>query len=239
MKVLTLDSCQYLTHIPNVSGLPNLEKFSFRHCENLIAIHDSIGNLNKLEILNAWRCIKLESFPPLWLPSLKELELSYCQRLKSFPELLCKMTNTKEIGMCITSTRELPFSFQNLCLSLFGCEMLRFPKHNDKMYSIMFSNVETLHLNTYQLPYECLQIVLKSCVNVKVLDLSFGDFKILPECLSECHLMRTLKVNHNKNLEEIRGFPPNLKCLYALGCKSLSSSNRRMLLSQVCCFFMQ
>jgi hypothetical protein len=144
MKVLTLDNCQYLTHIPNVSGLPNLEKFSFQECNNLIAIHDSIGKLNKLEILNARGCIKLESFPPLWLPSLKELKLSYCKSLKSFPELLCKMTNTKEIGMCITSTRELPFSFENLRLSLSGCEMLRFPKHNDKMYSIVFSNVEFL-----------------------------------------------------------------------------------------------
>ncbi|RHN60432.1 putative leucine-rich repeat domain, L domain-containing protein [Medicago truncatula] len=232
MKVLTLDDCQYLTHIPNVSGLPNLEKFSFEKCKNLIAIHDSIGNLNKLEILNAYECIKLENFPPLWLPSLKELEFSYCKRLKSFPELLCKMTNTKEIGMCITSTRELPFSFQNLRLSLFACEMLRFPKHNDKMYSIMFSNVEALHLNPYYLPYECLQIVLKSCVNVKYLNLSLGNFKILPECLNECHLMRTLILNLNKHLEEIRGFPPNLKYLNAYGCKSLSSSSRRMFLSQ-------
>ncbi|RHN60436.1 putative TIR domain, winged helix-turn-helix DNA-binding domain-containing protein [Medicago truncatula] len=232
MKVLTLDECQYLTHIPNVSGLPNLEKFSFRLCDNLIAIHDSIGNLNKLEILNASGCIKLESFPPLWLPSLKELDLSFCERLKSFPELLCKMTNTKEIGMCITSTTELPFSFQNLSLSLQQCEMLRFPKHNEKMHSIMFSNVEELDFNPKYLPYECLQIFLKSCVNVKYLSLSDGNFKILPECLSECHLMRTLQLNFNEHLEEIRGFPPNLKYLEAFGCKSLSSSSRRMLLSQ-------
>jgi hypothetical protein len=240
MKVLTLDDCQYLTHIPNVSGLPNLEKFSFENCNNLIAIHDSIGNLNKLEILNAYGCFKLESFPPLWLPSLKELSLTLCERLESFPELLCKMTNAKEIGMCITSRRELPFSFQNLRLSVYGCDMLRFPKHNDKMYSIMFSNVEALEFKGCNIPYKCLQIVLKSCVNVKFLDLSGGNFKILPECLNECHLMRTLKLNGNGHLEEIRGFPPNLKCLEALGCKLLSSSNRRMLLSQVCCcFFLQ
>ncbi|KEH29794.1 NB-ARC domain protein [Medicago truncatula] len=232
MKVLTLDYCLYLTHIPNVSGLPNLEKFSFRFCDNLIAIHDSIGNLNKLEILNAWACTKLENFPPLWLPSLKELDLSFCKRLKSFPELLCKMTNTKEIGMCITSTTELPFSFQNLSLSLRRCEMLRFTKHNEKMYSIRFSNVETLHLHYCNLPYEGLQIVLKLCVNVKFLDLSFGNFKILPECLNECHRMRTLGLNSNEHLEEIRGFPPNLKYFEALRCKSLSSSSRRMLLSQ-------
>jgi len=237
MKFLTLDNCQYLTHIPNVSGLPNLEKFSFRWCNSIIAIHDSIGNLTKLEILDAYCCSKLESFPPLWLPSLKKLVLTYCMRLKSFPELLCKMRNTKEIGMCITSTRELPFSFQNLTLYLHGMEMLRFPKRNDKMYSIMFSNVENLFLETHHLPYEDLQIVLKSCVNVKVLNLSDDNFKILPECLSECHLMRTLNVSCNKNLEEIIGFPPNLKCLDAFRCTSLSSSSRRMLLSQVCCCF--
>jgi len=235
MKVLILDRCQYLTDIPNVSNLPNLEEFSFQDCKNLITIHNSIGNLNKLEIIRATGCCKLESFPPLLLPSLKKLELSYCESLKSFPELLCKMTNIKDIFLLHTPIEELPFSFQNLSelhvLQIYLVRMLRFPKHNDKMYSIVFSNVTELNLLYCNLSDDCLQTVLKWCSNVKNLNLSGNKFKTLPECLSECHRLWNLNVEFCCRLEDIRGIPPNLNYFSALRCKSLSSSSRRMLLN--------
>ena len=240
MKVLTFDYCEHLTHIPDVSGLSNLEKFSFKFCRNLITIDDSIGQQNKLEFVSAVCCSKLESFPPLWLASLKELELSHCRSLKSFQELLCKMKNMKEIELNDTSIGEFPF--KNLSelrrLLPWECGMLRFPKHNGKMYSIVFSNVTELRLKGCYLSDECLPILLKWVVNVKHLDLSENNFKILPECLNECHLMRNLQLDACYYLVEIRGIPPNLHYLSAINCKSLSSSSRKMLLSQVCCFFL-
>jgi len=242
MKVLTLDYCEYLTHIPDVSGLQNLEKFSFAGCDNLITIHNSIGHLNKLERLSAHNCRELKHFPPLGLASLKELELSGCSSLDSFPELLCKMAHIKEIDISVTSIGELPFSFQNLSeldqLSLRKCGMMRFPKQNDKMYSIVFSNMTKLSLNCCNLSDECLQIVLKWCVNVEELELSNNyNLKIIPECLSECHQLKHLNLYECESLEEIRGIPPNLERLSAEGCHSLSSSSRRMLMSEVSCCF--
>ena len=239
MKVLILDHCEYLTHISDVSSLQNLEKLSFENCDNLITIHNSIGHLNKLERLSANGCSKLERFPPLGLASLNELNLSFCESLKSFPKLLCKMTNIKRIWLQKTSIRELPSSFQNLNelfqLTLWDCGLLRFPKQNDKMYSIVFSKVTKLSLQECILSDECLPILLKCCVNVKNLNLTGNNFKILPECLSECQLLKILYLNDCKSLVEIRGIPPNLKELSAIRCESLSSSSRRMLLSQVCC----
>ncbi|XP_039682531.1 disease resistance protein RPV1 isoform X1 [Medicago truncatula] len=236
MKVLTLDKCEYLTHIPDVSGLQNLEKFSFAYCRKLITIHNSIGHLNKLERLNAFDCSKLESFPPLGLASLNELNLSHCGSLKSFPKLLCKMTNIKKIWLQNTSIRELPSSFQNLSelheLTVREAGMLRFPKQNDQMYSIVFSKVTKLELYNCKLSDECLPIFLKWCVYVTYLDLSWNNFKLIPECLSECYLLSSLRLDNCKSLEEIRGIPPNLARLSAIGCKSLSSSSRKMLLSQ-------
>ena len=163
MKVLTFDHCQYLTHIPNVSGLPNLENLSFEKCCNLITIDSSIGYLNKLEILNAKECTKLKSFPPLQLASLRELELSFCKSLKSFPELLCEMKNIKVIVLSDTSL-ELPLSFQYLCkLHCFRIDRggtVRFPKSNDKMYPMVLSNVSDLILYKSNLSDECLPILL-------------------------------------------------------------------------------
>ncbi|RHN52357.1 putative TIR domain, P-loop containing nucleoside triphosphate hydrolase [Medicago truncatula] len=234
MKVLTLNCCEYLTHIPDVSDLQNLEKFSFMFCKNLITIDDSIGHLNKLESLDAGCCSKLKRFPPLGLTSLKQLELSGCESLKNFPELLCKMRNIKHIFLSRTSIGELPSSFHNLSelrsLHIFG--MFRFPKPNDKIYSVVFSNVDHLVLENCNLFDESLLIILKWCVNLKNLVLAKNNFKILPEFLSECHHLVEIIVDGCTSLEEIRGIPPNLKWLSALRCESLSSSSRRMLLSQ-------
>jgi len=236
MKVMKLNHCEYLTYIPNVSSLPNLEELSINNCHNLITIHNSIGYLNKLEILIAKDCCKLESFPPLQLASLKTLELYDCFRLKSFPELLCKMINIKEIRLSETSIRELPFSFQNISelrdLIICQDEMLRFsakmelsklskitasycrlllPNHNDSFNSTMFSNVDYLNLKYNNFSDECLPLLLKWCVNVRYLDIWGSNLKILPECLNECHLLKVLNLSRCEYLEEIRGIPPNLE----------------------------
>ncbi|XP_024642320.2 disease resistance protein RPP5 [Medicago truncatula] len=235
MKILTLDDCEYLTHIPDVSSLSNLEKLSFEHCKNLITIHNSIGHLSKLERLSVTGYRKLKHFPPLGLASLKELNLMGGSCLENFPELLCKMAHIKEIDIFYISIGKLPFSFQNLSeLDEFTVSygILRFPEHNDKMYSIVFSNMTKLSLFDCYLSDECLPILLKWCVNMTYLDLSYSDFKILPECLSESHHLVEIIVRYCKSLEEIRGIPPNLGSLYAYECKSLSSSCRRMLMSQ-------
>ncbi|KEH26730.1 disease resistance protein (TIR-NBS-LRR class) [Medicago truncatula] len=240
MKVMTLDGSQYLTHIPDVSGLPNLEKCSFRGCDSLIKIHSSIGHLNKLEILDTFGCSELEHFPPLQLPSLKKFEITDCVSLKNFPELLCEMTNIKDIEIYDTSIEELPYSFQNFSklqrLTISGGNLqgkLRFPKYNDKMNSIVISNVEHLNLAGNSLSDECLPILLKWFVNVTFLDLSCNyNFTILPECLGECHCLMHLNLMFCLALVEIRGIPPNLEILFAVICYSLSSSSIRMLMSQ-------
>lgn len=253
MKVLILNHFHSLTHIPDVSGLPNLEKISLKKCWNLITIHNSIGCLSKLEIINARKCNKLKSFPPLRLPSLKELKLSGCWSLKSFPELLCKMTNLKSILLDDTSIGELPFSFQNFSelrdLQITRSRMLRFPtsskkrmlrfrKDDDKMNSIVLSSVKHLNLKHNILSDKFLPILLKWIVNVKYLDLSNNYFKILPECLSECSHLKDLNLDYCWALEEIRWIPPNLYCLSTIECNSLNSTSRRMLLGQVCCSFL-
>ncbi|KAK2421688.1 disease resistance protein RUN1 [Trifolium repens] len=114
LKVLRLDYCQSLIQISDISDLRNLEEFSFKNCENLLTIHESVGFLNKLKILNAEGCEMLRSFPPIQLPSLQKLQLSYCNRLKNFPEILGKMENIETIYLSDTCIEELPDSFQNL-----------------------------------------------------------------------------------------------------------------------------
>ncbi|KAK7314751.1 hypothetical protein VNO77_33279 [Canavalia gladiata] len=262
MSVLNFDYCQGLTQIPDVSGLPNLENFSFRNCVNLITIHDSIGFLDKLKFLNAVGCRKLRSFQPLKLTSLETLELSFCSSLESFPEILGKMENLTHLLLEASAIEELPFSFQNLTglqtLQLRFCGMFSLPncivmmpklaeiiawqwegwlwpkqvEGEEKVSSIVSSNVDCLRLTGCNLSDEFLLISLPLFVNVKDLDLSRNNFTVLPECISECHFLCMLFLDHCEYLQEIRGIPPKIEHFSARNCKSLTSSCRNTLLNQ-------
>jgi len=111
---LNFDYCDLLEQIPDVSHLPNLEKLSFKECASLISVDDSVGFLTKLKILIAEDCVELKRFPPLNLPSLEILELSYCCSLENFPEILGKTGKIKKLSLDGLPIKELPVSFQNL-----------------------------------------------------------------------------------------------------------------------------
>jgi len=258
LRELNLNNSQCLRKILNVSGLQNLETISFQHCKNLIQIHDSIGLLSKLKILDAEGCSKLKSFPPLKLTSLEQLQLSFCESLKWFPEILGQMMNIKVIVLKGTSIKEFPFSFRYLTglhtLGIWGSGMLRLPGNiymmpnlsevyvqgfqllpiqHDELNSTVFSNVQKLRLIKCNLPNELLSTLLMWFANVKYLNLLGSNFTILPECLKDCHYLSSLNMNCCKYLQEIQGIPASLKHVSALRCESLTSSSRIMLLNQV------
>lgn len=257
MKELNLDYCGSLKRILDVSGLQNLEIFSIKKCINLIEIHHSIGFLSKLQILVAEGCCKLRSFPSMKLTSLYQLDLSSCASLKSFPEILGEMENIASLVLVGTSIEELPFSFHNLTrlhslqieargilkltssiimmpklswITIKGGLLL--PNQNVKLNSMMSSNVRQLQLIECNFTEESLAMLLTWFTNVECLNLSGSNVTILPECIKESHFLRRLHLDVCKWLREIRGVPPNLKHLSALGCKSLTSSCRSMLLNK-------
>ncbi|XP_022639967.1 uncharacterized protein LOC106769791 isoform X6 [Vigna radiata var. radiata] len=131
LTVLNFDGTECLTKIPDISSLQNLEKLTFECCENLVAIHGSVGFLDKLKILSAFGCSKLTSFPPIKLISLERLDISSCSSLESFPEILGKMENITQLELKYTPLKEFPFSFRNLArlqdLVLVDCGNVQLP----------------------------------------------------------------------------------------------------------------
>jgi Leucine-rich repeat (LRR) protein len=212
--------------------------------------------------LNAEGCEKLSSFPPLKLDSLQELELSYCTSLNKFPEILGKMKNLNKIILGKTSIKEFPFSFHNLTelqyLLINGHGELWLPssilmipnlsdvtingysqllaKPNDKRSYTLSSNVRDISLEIRR--HDFLTIALTWFSNVETLSLKGSDIKVLPECLKNCRFLKSIKLDGCKYLKEIRGIPPYLKILFAFGCKSLTSSSKSKLMSQVLLYFL-
>nr|KYP42913.1 TMV resistance protein N [Cajanus cajan] len=209
MRILNLDKSKCLTQIPDVSGLPNLEKLSFQHCQSLTTIHGSVGFLYKLKTLSAFGCTKLMSFPPIKLTSLEKLNLSRCCSLESFPEILGKMENLRGLQLEYTAIKELPSSIHNLS-RLQELQLANYCNLYDDFFSIGFTQF----------------------AHVKDLDLSKNNFTILPKCIKEFQFLRKLNVNDCRHLQEIRGIPPNLKHFLATKCESLTASSTSMFLNQ-------
>jgi len=115
LSFLDFEGCKLLTELPSLSGLVNLGALCLDDCTNLIAIHKSVGFLNKLVLLSTQRCNQLKVLVPnINLPSLETLDMRGCSRLKSFPEVLGVMENIRDVYLDQTSIDKLPVSIGNL-----------------------------------------------------------------------------------------------------------------------------
>jgi hypothetical protein len=89
---MVFSECKFLTEIPYISRIPNLEKLCVFKCKNLVKVHDSVGFLDKLRVLSFLGCFNLINFPrSLKFRSLIYLDLRYCPRLQNFPKIQCEM----------------------------------------------------------------------------------------------------------------------------------------------------
>lgn len=102
-------NCKYLTEIPDVSTIPNLETLNFEGCTSLIEIHHSIGFLQKLVFLSFAFCSNLESLPSCFkLRSLQCLYLHGCTKLEELPKTMEHMACLEELHLSETAIKELP-----------------------------------------------------------------------------------------------------------------------------------
>ncbi|KAL2337106.1 hypothetical protein Fmac_011552 [Flemingia macrophylla] len=248
LRVLNVDGCQWLTEIPDISGLFNLEELSFKFCLNLISVHNSIGFLDTLKILNATWCGKLSSFPPLKLTSLEELDLSFCYRLENFPEILVKMEKIRRLYFNCTpimdiSTGKVLSRLVYLVMRKYGIGrpvMLHqlTPLDTwvclDRQWIKLESEekVRSTFARRCKLNDNFFSIAFMRFAHMERLDLSYNNFTILPECMKEFQCLEMLDVSFCNHLREIRGIPPNLKIFHAINCESLTCSSTSMLLNQ-------
>jgi Leucine-rich repeat (LRR) protein len=175
MAIMDFSYCQFLTMIPDVSRISNLEKLTLDGCTNLVEIDHSVGFLDKLVILSLTGCYNLVSFPrSLKLTSLKSLRLAGCSRLKDFPEIDCRMACLKNLSLQHSGIKELPSSIRNLIalegLYLEGCK-----------------NLMNLPRSIYQLQH--LDLNLSGCSKLVKFPEKMGDNKqSMPSIVSEKEL---------------------------------------------------
>nr|GMC53251.1 TMV resistance protein N-like isoform X2 [Ipomoea batatas] len=97
LKILNLSHSKELIATPNFTGLPNLEHLILNHCSKLASIHDSIGKLEMLILLDLQNCARLRRLPDSVsaLKSLETLDIAGCSSLDSLPAGLKAMESLK------------------------------------------------------------------------------------------------------------------------------------------------
>ncbi|ESW06182.1 hypothetical protein PHAVU_010G027100 [Phaseolus vulgaris] len=130
LKVLNLSHSKYLIETPDFSGLPSLEQLILEDCPRLREVHQSIGCLSNLILLNLKDCTSLSNLPGeiYKLKCLKTLILSGCSKIdlmdidivgmKSFMTTIAENTAMKQLPFTIVSPKSIGY------ISLRGLEGL-------------------------------------------------------------------------------------------------------------------
>ena len=100
LKYIDLQFCESITELPEFCT-PSLEKLDLCYCQNLVKVHEPLGFLDKLQIWNLSSCRKLQILPKsLKLMSLKYLYLSNCESITELPEFCTPSLKKLDLSYC-------------------------------------------------------------------------------------------------------------------------------------------
>ncbi|KAJ6995489.1 hypothetical protein NC653_018074 [Populus alba x Populus x berolinensis] len=196
LKVLDLCHSRDLIRTPDFLGLPALEKLILEDCIRLVQMHESIGDLQRLLILNLRNYTTLMELPEEMsrLNSLQELVLDGCSNLNNL-----NMELEHHQGRTLLQSDGIVAStsfISSLPLKLF------FPSR--------FSTRKMLRFTSFSLPR-----FLES------LDLSGTPIRFLPESIKDLGLLRALYLRNCKMLQALPEFLPYSDSLDVSYCYSL------------------
>ncbi|TQD88246.1 hypothetical protein C1H46_026127 [Malus baccata] len=116
LKILNLSHSHDLTQSLDFSKLPNLENLILEDCKRLAKVHESIGDLKSLVLVNLKDCETLEALPGSLdkLKSVITLVLDGCSRLQSLPDNLGNMASLVNLSADGTAIEKVPPSIGRL-----------------------------------------------------------------------------------------------------------------------------
>nr|BCM78831.1 candidate crown gall disease resistance protein 2 [Malus hybrid cultivar] len=227
---LYANGCE-LQNVPDLSGSPNLRVLYLSDCASLVDVDDSVGFLDKLELLQLSGCSKLTRLTKLGSRSLFSLSLGGCRRLESFPEIENCHQSLHHLDIEKSGIRELPsiaYFTRLQTLKASGCELqniqlLPFGKKVkfDEVSSCSTNLQLFLHLEGCNLSESDFLVPLDCWSALTQLNLSRNNFVSLPDCISKAVNLERLFLRDCKTLREIPILPPKLKELYLNDCTSL------------------
>ncbi|KAK0592430.1 hypothetical protein LWI29_018944 [Acer saccharum] len=236
LKTIKLSYSHNLIETPDFTWVPNLEMLDLEGCTRLRKVHDSVGLLERLTILNLKGCKNLVSFPSNVSRLLKILNLQGCSKLDHLPQNLGELEVLEELDAGETAIRQVPPSIARLSnlksLSFCGCKVqgwrsIFLPrKYLDSMclslpcLSGLFS-LKSLDLSDSGLSDGSLPSDLGSLCSLKELKLSNNNFVSLPDSIKRLSKLQILYVENCHRLQSLPELPPEITFVRATDCISL------------------
>ncbi|XP_060167526.1 disease resistance protein RPV1-like isoform X1 [Lycium barbarum] len=208
LKILDLSHSHSLMKTPDFSGLLNLERVILEYCISLVKVHESIGGLHKLLVLNLKGCESLRKLPRKIgeIKSLEELTLRGCSKL----EFSTTMRNR---------SNSLP---AKSVYSVFCSWMSLWPKSVSsvsELFQITLQSLDISHCNLTDTVIPCDLSVLSS---LKYLNLRGNLISTLPASLKSLTILQSLQLADCTRLQWIPELPLSLQLLNARNCRSLN-----------------
>jgi Leucine-rich repeat (LRR) protein len=245
LKFLNFSHSHYLTRTPNFARLPYLEKLILKDCTSLYEVHQSIGDLTNLVLVNLKDCRSLESLPKSFyrLKSLQTLILSGCSKIDNLADELGQMESLTTFLADNTAIRQVPCTIVQLknlkYLSLCGCKgspskslpslfwSWISPRKSPKSVNLLpaslqgLNSLKDLYLRDCNLSDDAIPKDLGSLCSLRSLDLQNNHFHSLPSSLGGLSKLQTLTLDSCTKLQSIPDLPPSLNSLYARNCIAL------------------
>ncbi|XP_059452493.1 disease resistance protein RUN1-like [Corylus avellana] len=245
LKFLNLSHSHYVVQTPNFARLPNLEKLILKDCTSLFEVHQSIGDLNNLVLVNFKDCRSLQSLPKSFyrLKSLQTLILSGCSRLDNLADELGEMVSLTTFLADNTAIRQVPCTIVKLknlkYLSLCGCKgspsksfssrfwSWIFPRKSPKPVNLLpaslqgLNSLRDLNLSNCNLSDDAIPKDLGSLCALQSLDLQNNHFCSLPSSLGGLPNLKDLFLGYCTKLRSIPDLPPSLTAVDASYCMAL------------------
>ncbi|XP_058216138.1 disease resistance protein RPV1-like isoform X2 [Rhododendron vialii] len=221
LKILNLSHSNGLKNTPKFTGLPNLEKLVLKYCISLVEVHESIGELESLVLLNLTGCENLKKLPSEigHLTSLEKLILSGCSKLDQLPAELGQM---KSITVLHADGISQDIGEEGSRTSLVWSLVLKPGKSPKTLPSLPGSLVE-LSLSNCNLSSDDLAKCLGSLSVLKDLDLSGNPISSLPVSIKGLAGLQSLNLSYCSRLRSLPELPMSLQELYASDCRSLKT----------------
>ncbi|KAK7389337.1 hypothetical protein VNO78_24246 [Psophocarpus tetragonolobus] len=199
LTILNLSHSKYLLETPDFSGLQSLQKLIVKDCSNLRKVHESIGDLHNLLLINMKDCTSLSNLPrELYkLKSVETLNISGCSKIDKLEEDIVQMESLTTLIAENTAVKQVPFSIVNLksigYISLCGYEG---PSRN------YFQSIIWSWMSPTMDPLSCIHSFSStSSASLVSINMQNNDLSILAPMLSKLSNLRSIVVQCDTEFE--------------------------------------
>ncbi|KAL7205637.1 hypothetical protein ACSBR2_018545 [Camellia fascicularis] len=225
LKFLNLSHCHSLIRTPDFSGLCSLERLLLKDCTCLVKVHESIGDLEKLVLLNLKGCKNLRKLPRKigQLKSLEKLILSGCSNLEMLPMELEKLKPLTVLHAYGTTISQSCFTIgkSDSWPKILWSWLSNPSKNLDPSLAFFPRTLLKLSLRDCSLSDDTILMDLSGLSLLLELDLSQNPISSMPESISGLTTLKSLWLDTCTRLQSLPKLPSSLKELVARDCKSL------------------